>query len=71
MYALQGKGLNETHIQNCSRKLKNGYFTRFREKEYLINERLSDYRMKEIYQNLLKTIISQRTSGTKIERFVY
>lgn len=46
MYALEGKGLNESHIQNCSRKLKNGYFTRFREKEDLINERLSDYRMK-------------------------
>jgi hypothetical protein len=46
MYALEGKGLYETHLQNCSRKLKNGYFTRLREKEDHINERLSDHRMK-------------------------
>ena len=27
--------------------------------------------MKEIYQNLLKTIINQRSSGTKSEKFTF
>lgn len=51
--------------------MKKGYFTSFREKEDEINERLSDFRMKEIYQNLLKTILSQRSYGTKTEKFTF
>jgi ClpP class serine protease len=48
--------------------LKAGYFTSFREKEEELMETLSEYRMREIYQNLLKTIISQRNAPVKTER---
>ena len=57
-------------MKSFEKKLKSGYFTVFREKEEEITATLSEYRMKEIYQNLLKIILVQRNSTAKTERFV-
>lgn len=47
-----------------------GYFTVFREKEEEITASLSENRMRQIYQNLLKTIMNQRNQSIKNERVV-
>lgn len=69
--ALEGKGLHETHLQGFQRKMKSGYFTGLREKAEEVEEKLNMSRMKEIYQNLLKTIVAQRSNPVKTEKFVY
>ena len=49
--------------------MKSGYFTSFKEKEDEILNTLSEYRLREIYQNLLKTILAQKSTTIKTERF--
>lgn len=57
-------------MESFQKKLKTGYFTPFREKEEEIAAKLSEFRLKEIYQGLLKTVMNQRTANLKIEKFV-
>ena len=68
-YALEGDGLAQNHLAAFQKKLKSGYFTSFKEKEDEILNTLSEYRLREIYQNLLKTILAQKSTTIKAERF--
>ena len=65
-YALEGVNLVEKNVRSFEKKLRSGYFTPFREKEEEITAKLSEFRLKEIYQGLLKTVMNQRTNNLKI-----
>ena len=50
--------------------MKSGYFTTYREKEEEITATLSEYRMRQIYQNVLKTIVNRKNQVAKSERVI-
>ena len=67
--ALEGQNMHETHLEDFTRKLKTGYFTWSREREEELEQHMSDLRLREIYQDLLKKVLKQRGGQVRRERF--